>query len=126
MIYARKSAFSLLEIFYGRKPQPFTKRFLRKHLIAEHLKTIWLLMRNSSHNGGKVLSERKDFKILALSPERHLKIKVCCCCCSTAYEISYMEWAFITCFSIVSALVSDLLLLPVDKIFKETVPYASF
>lgn len=49
--------------FYGRKPQSFTKRFLRKPLIAQHLKTIWLLMRNGSQDGGKVLTERKVFSI---------------------------------------------------------------
>ena len=47
--------------FYGRKPQSFTKGFLRKPLIAQHLKTIWLLMSNGSHDGGKVLTERKGF-----------------------------------------------------------------
>lgn len=46
--------------FYGRKPQSFTKWFLGKPLIALHLKTIWLLMRNGSHDGGKVLTERRD------------------------------------------------------------------
>lgn len=49
--------------FCGRKPQPFTKWFLRKPLIAGLRKTIWLLMRSGPRDGGKVLAERKGFQI---------------------------------------------------------------
>lgn len=49
--------------FCGRKPQPFTKWFLRKPLIAGLRKTIRLLMRSGPRDGGKVLAERKGFQI---------------------------------------------------------------